>query len=81
MFRNILQENNIDYVVKTVDRTSPTPMAAGLRGGAEELNSPEKGCYERQPEKPFSTIDAFQKEVEKEAFFLEKKRQTKLTIE
>lgn len=44
--RNILQENNIDYLIKTVDRTSPAPMAAGLRGGVEELKREENSMLE-----------------------------------
>lgn len=30
--RDILASNNMDYVVKTVNRTSPSPFAAGSRG-------------------------------------------------
>ena len=37
--------------------------------------SSEKGCYERRPEAQVLTRDAFQKEIEKEALFLEKNLQ------
>lgn len=29
--RNILADNNIDYIIKTVNRMSPSPFAAGSR--------------------------------------------------
>ena len=44
--RDILADNNIDYDIKTVNRMSPSPMAAGTRTRMGSLGQSQNEMYE-----------------------------------
>ena len=44
--RNVLADNNIDYKIKTVNRMSPSPAAAGARSHTGTLGQNLNQMYE-----------------------------------